>query len=231
MEHSKRDILLHLYGETPEDSDLRELLRDDELRREYQALSEVKFRLDHRPRERPDPAVLDAVLAHAGGEPSAAGSRRGDRPPAARRTALRRLLVPALSIAAALVVAFGLGWWANTPGQITSSENPAPDQDMPVTPEPLNRVVPPFPDAGTHAVTDARTGQPSRVAGASTADPKLAWDDPEPLDFWYRRIESLEAASDPDGWGVPAVPLEMLPGSDATGLLQVGTTPPDRRRP
>ena len=221
MDDRKRNILLHLYGEAPEDSDLRELLRDEELRTEYQALSEVKFRLDHRRSERPDPAVVDAVLAAAAGESSAVGHRHGDRPAAARRSPLRRLLVPALSVAAALVVAFSLGWWANTPDRNARPASQAFDADMPVPPESLNRFVPPY--------QTVHPGAAAQVVGAATHDPRLAWDEPEPLDFWHRRIESLEAASDPDGWGEPAVPLEMLPGNTSPGLLQTGTVPAQRR--
>lgn len=223
MENRKRDILLHLYDEAPEESDLRELLRDAELRGEYQALSEIKFRLDHRRRERPDPAVLDRVMAAAVGESPAVGARRGDRPAAARAARMRRLLIPALSMAAALVVTFGLGWWARTPDRVVPSSTQAFDPDVPVPPESLNRFVPPLPDARV----GVRAG--TRMVGTAAVDPRLAWDEPVPLDFWYRRIESLEAASDPDGWGEPAVPLEMLPGTSSSGLLQAGTAPRQRR--
>lgn len=220
MDERKRDILLHLYGEAPEESDLRELLRDDELRREYQTLSEVKFRLDHRRRERPDPAVVDAVLAQVAGESSGVAGRRGDRPAVPHGARIRRLLVPALSIAAAVVLAFGLGWWARTPGATAPPPSQTFDADMPVPPESLNRFVPSSPSA---------RGPAARAVGTASADPRLAWDEPEALDFWYRRIESLEAASDPGGWGEPAVPLEMLPGTGSSGLLQAGTTPRQRR--
>jgi hypothetical protein len=211
MENRKHEILLHLYGEAPEDSDLRELLRDEELRSEYQALSEVKFRLDHMRPVRPDPAVLDAVMSRAAGAPEAGTRRWGDRPPAPRGTSLRRLLVPALSIAAALVVAFGLGWWANDPVGVTPPAAEASRSDMPVPPESLHRYVPPV------------RGSVPGIRQAAAKDPRLAWDEPELLDMWSHRIESLEAASDPDGWGAPAVPLEMLPGESTTsGIVPAG---------
>ncbi|NNF05041.1 MAG: hypothetical protein HKN17_11315 [Rhodothermales bacterium] len=229
MDNRKRDILLHLYGEAPDDSDLRELLRDDELRREYQALSEVKFRLDHRRRERPDPAVLDAVLGTAAGESPVPGGPRGDRPAVSGRAHMRRLLIPALSVAAALVVAFGLGWWANAPETSIRPEAQAFDSDMPVPPESLNRFVPPVAGSVPDNLPNTRATAATRAVGAASLDPRLTWDEPEPLEFWYRRIESLEAAADPDGWGEPAVPLEMLPGTVSSGIVPAGTNSRDRR--
>ena len=79
----KKNILLHLYGEKDAGEDLRSLLKDEELYREHQALSEVKFRLDHLGRSKPDTTSIDRVVAHAAKASASTtiGDRRGDRPP------------------------------------------------------------------------------------------------------------------------------------------------------
>ena len=207
MDHGKKDILLHLYGEASEAKDLHSLLRDEELRREHADLSEAKFRLDHLKRERPDPAIIDRILQEAAasqGLPS--GTDRKDRPAVARSTRLRKVMLPALTLAAAIIFGVAVGWFGSQSGTVTPEE-PAvattPDDIVP--PESLYRFVPPQP-----------------VTPASTADPRLAWDDSAPLMDMHRRIESMR----PEGmldWGVQAVPLESLPGSGNRSLQLTGS--------
>ena len=67
----KLQLILHLYGESEDRSELRDLLKVEALNHEYQELSESKFWLDHSTHERPDKDVLDTILA-AGAEASAA---------------------------------------------------------------------------------------------------------------------------------------------------------------
>ncbi len=105
---NRLNILRHLYRD--EDSgQLSSLIEeDDALRREYQALSEIKYHLDQRPRQRPDPLVLDAIFA-AVAETDRGRVVRKDRPakrPSGRpRTRTARLVSAML----ALVVAMGIG--------------------------------------------------------------------------------------------------------------------------
>ncbi len=196
----KKDILLHLYGEhnsgeeTPE---LRTLLQDEQLRKEHTALSEVKFRLDHRPRTRPDPEVIDQIIAHAAGERITPG-RRVDRPAVLRFRPLRKLMIPALSVAAAIVVTVGVGLLvsgrirpdAGVQGFADSHIDKAP-------PESLLRATPVPPGL-------------VNSGGSRTTDPMLAWNEDDQLHDIYRRIRTMKPNTDLD-WGEP-VPLESLNG-------------------
>ncbi|RMH50836.1 MAG: hypothetical protein D6685_17780, partial [Bacteroidetes bacterium] len=85
----KLDILRHLYGEVDDRAARRALLRDEEVAREYQAMGEVKFLLDHRPHRRPDPQVLHAILAAAETGTPPVATRSADRAPVARRASAR----------------------------------------------------------------------------------------------------------------------------------------------
>ena len=212
MDHGKKDILLHLYGEASEAKDLHSLLRDEELRREHADLSEAKFRLDHLKRERPDPAIINRILLEAAGSQGLpSGTDRKDRPAVARSTRLRKVMLPALTLAAAIIFGVAVGWFGSQSVTVTPDE-PAvattPDnlvQEEIVPPESLYRFVPPQP-----------------VTPASTADPRLAWDDSAPLMDMHRRIESMR----PEGmldWGEQAVPLESLPGSGSRSLQLTGS--------
>lgn len=207
MHNGKKDILLHLYGEATDAEELRSLLRDEELRREHAALSEAKFRLDHLKRERPDPVIMDRILAAAAGEQGLPSSTdRKDRPAVARSARMRKVMLPALTIAAAILFGVAVGWFSSQSGTAQVDEPAvatAPDDIVP--PESLYRFVPPQP-----------------VTPASTQDPRLAWDDSAPLMDMHRRIESMR----PEGmldWGEQAVPLESLPGSGSRSLQLTGS--------
>lgn len=207
MDHGKKDILLHLYGEASEASALHSLLRDEELRQEHAALSEAKFRLDHLKRERPDAAVIDRILAEAAaGQGLPSSTNRKDRPAVARSTRLRKVMLPVLTLAAAIIFGVAVGWFGSQSATVTPEEPAvatAPDDIVP--PESLYRFVPPQP-----------------VTPASTQDPRLAWDDSAPLMDMHRRIESMR----PEGmldWGEQAVPLESLPGSGARSIQLTGS--------
>ena len=61
----KLHIVQHLYGEGDDPAALQHLLEDDGLRADYEALSEAKHYLDGRPPARPDPMVIDRIVAAA----------------------------------------------------------------------------------------------------------------------------------------------------------------------
>lgn len=209
MQNGKKDILLHLYGEATDAEELRSLLRDDELRQEHAELSEAKFRLDHLKRERPDPAVIDRILAAAAtGDGLPTASDRKDRPAVPHAVRLRKVLIPALSIAAAILFGVAVGWFGASSGTGTSTDGPAlassPDDLVP--PESLYRYVPPQ----------------QSVTPASQADPRLAWDDASPLLDMHRRIQTMRPQGSLD-WGEEAVPLESLPGTNSGRLQMTGT--------
>jgi len=209
MGHQK-DLLLHLYGEKKDAAELRRLLEDEQLREEHAVLSEVKFRLDHRTRVRPDPDRIDQIVAEAG-RAFRTGGKRVDRPPLLRIRPLKRLLLPALSVAAAAVVTVGIGFLArggfdtedSGPGLAHSGVSTAP-------PESLLRATP-VPPGLVQSGTGLRD------------DAVLAWDGDEQLRDIYRRIRRMRPSTDLD-WGEP-VPLESLnglPRRPGTGLKQVG---------
>lgn len=209
MHNGKKDILLHLYGEATDAEELRSLLRDEELRQEHAELSEAKFRLDHLRRERPDPAVIDRILvAAATGEGRPTAQDRKDRPAVPHVIRLRKVLIPAMSIAAAILFGVAIGWFGVSSGTGASDDVPAlantPDDLVP--PESLYRFVPPQ----------------RSLTPASQADPRLAWDDASPLLDMHRRIQTMRPQGSLD-WGEEAVPLESLPGSSSGRLQMTGT--------
>jgi hypothetical protein len=208
MNNPKRDILLHLYGETEQENDLRTLLNNEELKAEYTAMSETKFKLDLRKRERPDPAVIDMIMAAArtGGEPIRQVSRT-DRGPVSRTSRLKRVLIPALSIAAVLVVGIGISTYVtpfSTNAPLTASSQL---DDAVVPPESLYRFVP------------SRQGG---VTQASTSDERLSWDQGNTIPNLNERINRLRPTNDLD-WGESAMPLEMLPNSSRPGFQTAGS--------
>ena len=208
MKNPKRDLLLHLYGEPESESDLRSLLQDEELKSEYTALSEAKFKLDLRKPERPDRHIVDAIMAAAKTNGSSTRpSARTDRGPLARHSRLKRILIPALSIAAAVVFSVGVYW--NATNTNVSSEQVASSfaDDTIVPPESLYRFV------------------PSRQGGVSPAGSQqatLQWDDGNTLQNLNERIKSLKPA-DRLEWGEAAMPLEMLPNSNRSGFKTAGS--------
>lgn len=209
MNNGTKDILLHLYDEATGAEDLRSLLRDEELRQEYAALSEAKFRLDHLKKERPDPFVLDAILAAAAtGEGLPTSGQRMDRAALPGNRRLRKVVIPALSIAAVILFGVAVGQFSANSGtskpQDTAAMAVGPDDLVP--PESLYRFVPPQ----------------QRPTPASKSDPRLAWDDAAPILGMHRRIQTLRPDSRLD-WGEEAVPLESLPGNGPGRLQMTGT--------
>lgn len=203
MENRKKDILLHLYGEAPEASDLHGLLKDPELRSEHAALSEAKFRLDHRPARRPDASVIDGIFASAPVASADPGRRAGDRPARLRSRQLRKVMLPVLSIAAAILFGVAVGWFAAPSSAPTSPAfSDAGNTPDVVPPETLYRFVPPVSNG-------------IRPTGA------LSWDDADELRQVYRRIESMQPKSSLS-WDEPPVPLESLPIGRSGAILPAG---------
>ncbi|TDI74911.1 MAG: hypothetical protein E2O84_05080 [Bacteroidetes bacterium] len=197
----KKDILLHVYGDPEAEGNLRDLLKDPELRREYEALSEARFRMDQLPRQKPDVAILAAVMAEAR---NAAGTSlqgpRVDRPPVWRSRSLRRVLIPALSLAAAVVIAVGYGLFSASnfnPEQMTPGIVRADDLIIPA--ESLLRPTPLPPGLARQVVQN-------------DYDPVLAWDDAMKVRELYRRIESLRP-DDELSWDDRSIPLDAIPRS------------------
>ncbi len=103
-------IVHHLYGEDTDPADLRRLLEDEALRQEYEALSEVKFHLDHRKRARPDAQVIDRIVAAAATpQHRATPHQRHDRAARPGRATRRFRAIGAVSAVLAVVLAVGIG--------------------------------------------------------------------------------------------------------------------------
>ena len=197
----KKDILLHVYGDPGAEGNLRDLLKDPELRREHEALSEARFRMDQLARQKPDTAILAAVMTEAR---NAAGTSlqgpRVDRPPVWRSRSLRRVLIPALSMAAVVVVAVGFGLFSAsnfnpeqmTPGIVRADDVIAPAESL-LRPSPL---------------------PPSLALQVAQDDyaPELVWDDALKVRELYRRIESLRPY-DELSWDDRSIPLDAIPRS------------------
>jgi len=215
MENGKKDILLHLYGEATDARDLRSLLKDEGLKAEYAELSEAKFRLDHLKKQRPDQKVIDQVLATAANESGlpTASSRR-DRPAISRNAQLKKVLIPALSLAAAIVFGIGIGWFSASPSNVMPENASVADNQADALR--LNDVVP------AESLYERVPSRAGRFTQTSARDPKLAWDDANTLQILHGRIETMRP-DDPLDWGERAVPLESLPGAGQNRLRMVGS--------
>jgi len=208
MSNEKRNILLHLYGEGETDQDLRTLLSNSELKAEHSALSETKFRLDIKKKERPDQAVIDRILAASRTENTQnLRKARLDRGPISRREQFKKMLIPALSLAAVLTVSVGIGWVSFSDSKSESEVASFYENEI-VPPESLYRHVP--------------SGKPG-INTASNQTGVLMWDDGNSIPNLHNRISSLRPSS-PLDWGESAIPLEMLPASNSrTGFQTAGS--------
>ena len=158
----KLHIVQHLYGEGGDPAELQRLLEDEALREEYAALSETKRALDQRQRARPDPLVIDRIVA-AAATPRAGvipGKRQDRR---ARPRARRYRLAGALSgvLALALVVSIGLNQYFF---QGLEQATPAPEATAFDAPEEAEAVM-------TEGTAMARNNEADDDAGAVAPAP------------------------------------------------------------
>ena len=222
-------IVRHLYdeGDPPE---LPSLLEDEALRKEYQALSEVKLLLDQRGSARPDPEVLDRIMAAAAASPAPSSDRQ-----ATPLRLVRFRTVGAMAAMVALLLAVGLVWRQGGFNPVVPSSAPvvqphadgeaaAPDDavaeaDTPgISSEPSAReATPPAPTARPPASAPPKTqrraeeeaGAPGAALAAAPravadqtakADSVPAWDEADELLRLHRRLEMLEARSRALAW-------------------------------
>ncbi len=206
MEEDKRLYLIRLlYGEVLPDGMAPEA--DSELAAEWQAMQEVKRWLDAQPRRRPDPTVIDRIVA------AAARPLPADRP--AQRPLRRRRWRVLVGILMLLTFAGSLWYWLKT---LNMLEQPAMvvAEQVSTAPEPVDE------SFWLHLVA-----QPS--ASLTTAPVPshalvLRWDDRAAVQQVYRQLQLLEARSTSDTWE-PALPLEAWP----TGNGRRGFVPASRR--
>ena len=183
----KLHIVQHLYGEGGDPADLQRLLEDEALRAEYAALSETKRLLDGRHRARPDPLVIDRIVA-AATTPRAGviPGKRKDR--SARPGARRYRLAGALSgvLALALVVSIGLNqYFFQGLEQASPAPEPA-DFDVPAEAEAV------MPEAADEAGAVALAPAPQRELEEKLATAQPATEEPGPA----RRLEMADAVFD-----------------------------------
>ncbi|MFQ5570146.1 MAG: hypothetical protein ACE5G0_10765 [Rhodothermales bacterium] len=237
----KLQIIQHLYGEGKDRTDLRRLLDDEALRAEYEALSEIKFQLDHRRRVRPDAVVIDRVMEAAQGG-RAPLRRRRDR--AARPSARRRLrLVGAAGavLATLLVVSIGVLQMQHTlpvvAPEAASAEADAlsPDTDLGGALAPLDerlddtggrsRLREELPMPAAPEETEARL----MVVG-SEGDTLPTWDEVDRLVQVRRYLDMLEARSLEETWDESRVmSLDRLPTGNSTTRRGVNAAGERRR--
>ena len=241
----KLHIVHHLYGEDTDPAELRRLLEDEALREEYEALSEVKFHLDHRKRARPDAQVIDRIVAAAAPPQRGATARkRRDRAAHPGRTPRRFRAIGAVSAVLAVVLAVGIGldqFQSFIPSASDAAmEAPAAEEveafsgDAPATagtrpPEPLR-------------LEERRAARPDAPAAHETGflDDNVAgeanealpsWDEADELLRVHRRIEMLRARSPDLAWDESAViSLDSMPTEpDAAAGLEAASTRRARR--
>ncbi len=205
----------------------------EDLTREFQAISQAKFWMDHRRRRQPDPATIDRVVE------AAAAASRGEIPGVVRpdRSPLRLITSPrfAMAVAATLVVAVaGLGIWrAVLPGgefadvaalQEAELEEGLDSDFKARAPAVADAVAPREEGMRADSPDDSallanRGPGPARARLAATA-----WDESDDLVRIHQRIDMLRARQSLEGWDKPVVPLERMPGGErATGIHQAGS--------
>lgn len=211
--NTRLQIIQDLYGEVEDRDELRRAVQEDEvLHEEQRHLREAKFWLDHRPRSRPDPRVMEALRAAAaegaaGTVPAAARRDRPPQPSSARHR--RRYFGMGALLTLSLLVAAGIGWWGLDDG----ADLPIPYAEAPsdATPPASEEARQPAPAAG---LTAADAYSPDTV-GTSLPPDHLEWDAADDVLRLKRRIE-LVASRSPDAfWDEPAVPLEQLPATQS----------------
>ncbi len=243
-------IVHHLYGEDADPADLRRLLEDEALREEYEALSEVKFHLDHRKRARPDAQVIDRIVAAAATpQHSATPHKRHDRAARPGRATRRFRAIGAVSAVLAVVLAVGIGldqfqsFIPNASQTDTAMEAPAAAEDAEALEiQALSEDAPAT--AGTRQPESLRPGESRALRPNAPALPALAereaaflddardeatvpsWDEADELLRVHRRIEMIRARSLDLTWDEAAVmSLDSLPTEPnaASGLEAAST--------
>ena len=143
---------------------------------EAAALASMKEALDQLPPRRPDPSVIDAVVAAAAessAQPApvaAATGRAADRP--ARRSETRRRVAGALAAVFALVVVFGGGLWMYQDAP-TSQQIAEADQTEAQAPNAEEQIAEAAPQPPASNEADA-TAPPAADLAASSADEAAA---------------------------------------------------------
>lgn len=229
----KLHILQHLYGEREDHAELRQLLEDEDLQAEYQALSEVKFRLDHRKRLRPDSQAIDQIMLAAGDDSTSLGPRQ-DRAARPRQAANWYRMAGVVASVFSIMVVAAIVWIQIQEGQLdpTALETTAEKKELSSTHSdevnsPVLRERAFASSADTRA--EPRATVPIEVAEELESDTIPSWDDAERVLELHRRMQLLQARSNEFEWDESAVmSLDVLPGQSGgqAGLRVVGQQRP-----
>ncbi|MDQ7041427.1 MAG: hypothetical protein Q9M35_10860 [Rhodothermus sp.] len=200
MEDKRLYLIRLLYGEVLPDGMAPEA--DPELAAEWQAVQEVKAWLDAQPRHRPDPTVIDWIVA--------AAARPGTADRHARRLTWHRwrwgLAVGALT----LLLMLGSLWHRFRTDRPLVRIGMVVAEQVPTTPEPVEIT-------GWLPVIARST--PASLESTPAPALVLRWDDRAAVQQVYRQLQLLKARSTPERWE-PALPLEAWPtGSGHPGLI------------
>lgn len=247
MDDQLRHILQHLYDEDPP-VPVEELLRDEDLRAEYESMRAVKAHLDQRPPRRPSAETVDHVVAaaSAASRPSGVRARRERRPQ--KRAFFQRRAVQALAVTLVFLVSMGVlftqidGGWSSGDQEETMADQAPRSMDEQkassgAAPPAASRTAAASADASApeEAEVDPESPFKARVGLAASQPPPdaPAWDESEAVQRLHRRIELLEARSPETAWDDPAVmSLDVLPGTTAPSRLDRGlNTVRERRAP
>lgn len=217
-------LIAHLYDEDLEGLEpLGSLLQDPDLRREYEALGETRFRVEQGTRRRrPDPVVLDRVVERAlRGIPGAAPRDR----PAARILPLRRAWLPAVAVAASLLLVLVVRPWRQADSALPATETLSDAASEKVAPE-LSTSPKDVAGSSEALLMDLPPAPPTTLASAE-AEPQDGpeWDTGDEVRLLSRRIATLRDIP-LDAWDGPAVPLEALPSGRDALLSPAGATRP-----
>ena len=214
-----RKLIRALYGET----EPPEFPPDDPAGREWAAFSEVKAVLDERPRRRPDPTVIDAVVA------AAARAPRADRRPVRRARSNRQRIVAGAALALTLMLGVWGLWPPTDPAPRVAVADTEVQPDLALAPEPsadtrMEEVavppdpLPPKPKAWlgedrTEPAEDSRLELARRVEEALREEPpaEYGWDASSELHTLRKQVEILEARSERTRWDEPAMLDALIP--------------------
>jgi len=219
--------------------------KEEELRGEYQAMSQVKFWLDHRRAQRPDAATVDRIVK-AAAEATICDLPQGVRTDAEPLRLLRGAPLRMVAAAAVVIAAVGIGLWHSgeappvTQAELEANENrmmadksdapPAPaseDEDAARSGREERAALEGDPAVAARSRASGMErawpggddlGEPATLLAAIEPSRLPEWGHPEELVQIRQRIEHLKARQSELGWDKPLVPLEIVSiSTGATG--------------
>ncbi len=236
------DAVRLLYENGDPEHSQEESTLDDETRLELESFREIKRLLDRRSARRPDPHVIEEILA---GLPSGAASRssalaRKDRPSLPRSTSQMRRFLGMGVLTALVLVVFSI---ANRPIDLPLE---APAEIASNAPEPMTSALQkvqdpeaanlqdekPALDASYPPSDEQRYNASSKTIAAVAQEGirgspgvDMEWNDAADLVLVYQRVEMLRDRGLEPGWEEPLISVDMLPVGARTSGGDYGIQP------